>query len=110
MAEAVALSCRAQVHSDCKKNWVVPNDSEELTDSTLRGHEIVCDACYLVIEPFMQMNSGNIPDAADDALDHYRANLKYVRENDDLDALYAEARAGFENSMVGTPAIDQREH
>lgn len=98
------ISCRAQVHPDCKKEWEATD--EDMTDSTLDGADsVVCFACYIIIEPFMMMNREDVAGAADEALYIYKENLAFVRAADDekLPGLVADAEANIARSRPGSP-------
>jgi hypothetical protein len=98
----VLLHCRAQVHPDCKKEWVASD--EDLTDSTMDySGTVVCFPCYIEIEPFMRMNRDDKPREADVALGHYKANLTWVQKHPNPQELVEEAADRAADAHPGTP-------
>jgi hypothetical protein len=94
--------CRAKVASDCLDgSFEYPDGMAD--DSTYRAGSVVCDACYLVVEPVMRMNSDDVPRAVDEAVASYVGSLEYVREHPDPAALVAEATTVAEGARRGSP-------
>lgn len=69
-------------------------------DGTYDGETVICDRCYLLIEPFMKMNQPNVPAVADQALWIYKDNLDYLMKSDDPEQL---RRKALETAAGATP-------
>ena len=95
------MYCRAKVSENCQKVWR-PSD-EDWTDSTLVGDSVVCNACYIAVEPFMRMNSDDIPAAVDVAVGHYRTNVEFLRNRENPQQLVDEATEAMKAARPGSP-------
>lgn len=105
MAELVTVICRAQISLECLHGASLPDTYPDglNDDSTFDGRSVVCDPCYIAIEPFMRMNAMNIPAAADEAIGHYFVNLRWCQRHDNPAELVQDARAEAQKAAVGSP-------
>lgn len=104
------VRCRAAIRCDgsVDRDRVYPDGPED--DATYRPGglpdvppSVVCDACYLAIEPFMRMNQDDVPEAADAAVRVYRSNLAEAQGCADPSQLLADAQAAMGKARPGTP-------
>jgi hypothetical protein len=101
----VTVICRAQVSPVCIHGASIPDTYPDgvSDDSTFDGRSVVCDACYIAVEPFMRMNSMNIPHAADEATEHYFVNLRWCQRHDNPAELVQDALSEAQKAAVGSP-------
>lgn len=101
----MTIRCRAKVSESCQDGRPVGDVYEDgmSDDSTWDGSSVVCDFCYIIVEPFMRMNTGSVPAEADVGIAHYRANMDFVRKSEDPAALVAEAKQRIAGAQPGSP-------
>lgn len=99
------IRCRAKVSESCldgRPEEGVYDDGMD-DDATWDGATVVCDPCYIRVEPFMRMNTGFVPAEADAGIAHYRANADWVRKSENPAALVVEAREMLAKVSPGSP-------
>ena len=94
--------CRAKVVDSCLDGKLTYPDGMA-DDSTYRNGTVVCDSCYLAVEPLMRMNMPDIPGEVDQAVQTFRRNMAHLREVDDPSKLVREAEEAAAGAQPGSP-------
>jgi hypothetical protein len=68
-------------------------------DGTWDGRSVICDACYVALMPFTR-SSQALADELPGAIAHYRDQLAFVREHDDVPALIEQAEEELSNAAT----------
>lgn len=86
------LKCRAKVVDECMHGNVYGVDNEIWEDSTADADgTVVCDACYIQIEPLMIMNTDDIPRATTEAVLRYQQAVDHLSSHPDPRSLMLDA-------------------
>lgn len=104
------IHCRARLVPECYHGSLTERQFEEdlplSYDNTWDGQRpgtIVCDPCYLAIQPFSKSGQA-LTDEIPDAIAAYRTNRDHVQASKDLQPLIDEAKGWIAKAHPGTPA------
>lgn len=72
-------------------------------DNTFDGETIVCDPCYIAIQPFTKSGQA-LTDEIPEAIGAYYSNRSFIEGTDDVDGALAKAEGWRDKSTPGYPA------
>lgn len=96
------IRCRAEFSEECEEGCTTTMDTLR-EDSTWDGRSILCNACYILIEPLMKMNAPSVVLESNNAVRRYREALAYVGGHSNPAKLVEEADAAANESYDGSP-------
>lgn len=80
----------------------IPDGARMSEDGTWDGETIVCDACYLALQP-LTVSGAALYDELPAAILQYQANLEHVRAHPDPGVLAAEAMQTAMSASAASP-------
>lgn len=97
------IRCRARAVEDCEHDCTTSMGSMR-EDSTWDGESIVCNACYIEIEPLMRMNApGGVLLESNTAIRRYQDALEYLHQHPNPEEAIVEMRSAAVQSREGSP-------